>query len=235
MGERGHLTELRSGLWTFPVFNDSFCDLLEAELRHFLASGLPHTAPNTMNRYGVILSELGFGPQLLDPFVYHYVDVLATVLLPSHTGGLDSYRAFTVLYDVEQDGDRELAMHYDNAEVTLNVNIGGQWEGGQVAFHGLVTEPQSSCGAVDVVLRRGHGVFHAGLDLHQALPVMSGRRHNLIMWCRSSRKRNDRCPMCFEEPVVVPTNIFSHEGFTVPPCRVSKLGSSILGGLTSDF
>lgn len=212
----GYLTEIRDGLWTFPALTERFCDLLESELQHFRASGLPHTAPNTMNRFGFILRELGFCSGLLDPFVYEYLDVIASKLLPLYTEGLDSYRAFTVLYDYAQDGDRELALHYDNAEVTFNVNIGGDWEGGQVTFHGLDGDRPGT----DVVLRRGHGVLHAGLELHQARPITSGRRHNLIMWCRSSGVRNERCPMCFEQPKVVPTSEFSHEGFTVPPCHV---------------
>ncbi|CAE7593056.1 ogfod2 [Symbiodinium necroappetens] len=208
--------ELRPGLFTFPVFTEAFCDQLEAELGHFQASGLPRSAPNTMNRYGIIMSELGFGPELLDPFIFQYLDIIAQKLLPAFCETLDSYRAFTVLYDAEKDGDRELAMHYDNAEITLNVNIGGTWEGGQVAFYGLATREETE--AIEVALHRGHGVLHAGLELHKAQPITQGRRHNLIMWCRSSGIRNDLCPMCFEQPQVLPTNKFFHEGFSVPPC-----------------
>ncbi|CAE7775239.1 OGFOD2 [Symbiodinium microadriaticum] len=180
----------------------------QAELGHFQASGLP--------RYGIIMSELGFGPELLDPFIFQYLDIIAQKLLPAFCETLDSYRAFTVLYDAEKDGDRELAMHYDNAEITLNVNIGGTWEGGQVAFYGLATREETE--AIEVALHRGHGVLHAGLELHKAQPITQGRRHNLIMWCRSSGIRNDLCPMCFEQPQVLPTNKFFHEGFSVPPC-----------------
>jgi len=216
---KGILKEAGPGLWSFECFTVGFCNLLEAELDHFRASGLPQKAPNTMNRYGIILSELGFCPGLLDPLVFVYLDAIAGLLFPCHTETLDSYRAFTVLYDAAEDGDRELALHYDNSEVTLNVNIGGKWDGGQVTFYGLATSGIDGSGAgIDVVLDRGHGVFHAGINLHMAQPIDSGRRHNLIIWCRSSAVRNDMCPMCFKLPVVVPTTVHSHEGFTVPPC-----------------
>lgn len=33
------LEEVRPNIWTFPVFTESFCDQLEAELRHFQDSG----------------------------------------------------------------------------------------------------------------------------------------------------------------------------------------------------
>ena len=34
------LEEVRPGIWTFPVFTEAFCDQLEEELCHFLASGI---------------------------------------------------------------------------------------------------------------------------------------------------------------------------------------------------
>lgn len=194
------------------MLSGRFCDLLEAELAQFSASGLPRTQPNTMNRHGIILSELGLYPAM-EQLVVGYVDVLASALLPNHTEGLDSFRAFTVLYDTTETGDRELALHYDNSEVTLNVNIGGEWDGGQVEFEGLVTEAESE--KCSLVLARGHGVIHAGYDMHRAMPLTEGRRHNLILWCRSSAVRNERCPMCFEQPRKVRTNFFSNEGFSV--------------------
>ncbi|CAJ1356021.1 unnamed protein product [Effrenium voratum] len=215
------LEEHRPGLWTFPVFSEAFCDLIEAELSNFNASGLPRTAPNSMNRFGVIMSELGFCEGLLDPLVFEYVNVMAGRLLSAFCETLDSYRAFTVLYEAKEASDKELATHYDNAEVTLNINIGGTWQGGNVVFYGLATANERP--PTEVVLRRGHGVFHAGLELHRATPISQGRRHNLILWCRSSGIRNDLCPMCFRQPSVVPTNTFHHEGFTVPPCETGDL------------
>ena len=74
------------------------------------------------------------GEHLLDPLIYDYVNVIASRLLPAFCETLDSYRAFTVLYDSTANGDKDLAMHYDNAEVTLNINIGGTWGGGNVAW-----------------------------------------------------------------------------------------------------
>ena len=59
--------------------------------------------------------------------------------------------------------------------------------------------------------------------LHKATPISNGRRHNLILWCRSSDVRNDLCPMCFQQPNVVPTNRYYHEGFSVPPCKPSMV------------
>ena len=90
--------------------------------------------------------------------------MVAARLLPAFCETLDSYRAFTVLYDSTADGDKELAMHYDNAEVTLNINIGGTWGGGNVVYYGLATNKDDGK-SVEAQLRRGWGVFHAGLEL----------------------------------------------------------------------
>mmetsp|Transcript_55493 Transcript_55493/g.162113 ORF Transcript_55493/g.162113 Transcript_55493/m.162113 type:complete len:355 (+) Transcript_55493:83-1147(+) len=220
LAERGILTPLRPMLWKFSVLTPEFCDLFEAEVAHFEASDLPKARPNTMNRYGVILRELGLCGGLLDPLVRDFVDPVAAKLLPMCADGLDSYRAFTVKYEASDDGDRQLAQHYDNAEVTLNINVGGQWTGGQVTFFGLVGYEGEA--PLSVALERGHGVLHAGRELHQAEPVETGRRQNLILWCRSSEVRNAECPMCFMPPRVLPTNEYTDEGFTVPPCRLSR-------------
>lgn len=64
--------------------------------------------------------------------------------------------------------------------------------------------------------------------LHKATPISNGRRHNLILWCRSSGVRNDFCPMCFSQPNVVPTNRYYHEGFTVPPCEPAVMEASMM-------
>merc|ERR1719330_605534 len=163
--KRGLLTEVGPELFTFQVFTPRFCNLLEEELSNFAASGLPKSAPNTMNRHGVILSELGFCPDFLDPLVSDYIEVLASKLLPRHSQGLDSYRAFTVLYEAVDDGDRALSSHYDNAEVTLNVNIGGEWAGGAIAFEGLVTEEEDEANRFEIALKQGEGLLHAGLNM----------------------------------------------------------------------
>jgi len=214
--QREVVREIRPGLWTFRVLTKEFCDLLEEELDNFRKSGLPCARPNTMNRQGILLGELGFKERLFDPLVADLSKVAAK-FFPFRTEDLDSYRVFTVLYNFAEDGDRQLATHYDNAEVTLNINIGGAWEGGQVRFFGDA-DAQTRAEETAVDLELGYGVLHAGIELHQAEPITSGRRHNLIFWCRSSEVRNDRCPMCFDRPKVVQTNAHMHEGFTSPPC-----------------
>jgi hypothetical protein len=44
------------------------------------------------------------------------------------------------------------------------------------------------------------GILHRGQHLHGTEPIESGERYNLIIWMRSSSKRNEICPMCWRKP-----------------------------------
>ena len=58
---------------------------------------------------------------------------LARLLFPVWVDeGLDSHKAFIVRYATGEDVD--LSYHFDNAEVTLNVNLGKQFNGGNLYF-----------------------------------------------------------------------------------------------------
>ena len=104
------------------------------------------------------------------------------------------------------------------AEVTLNVNIGGTWEGGfradktslpnlpivqdgmrknmlltgHVAYYGLATSKDESP-PFEVPLRKGHGVFHAGLELHKARHLRDAARH-VQQFCNKAELRCSGAP-----------------------------------------
>ena len=45
----------------------------EEEVRHFNASNMPKTRPNTMNEHGVLMRELGLYEGTLDPLLQEYI------------------------------------------------------------------------------------------------------------------------------------------------------------------
>ena len=62
---------------------------------------------------------------------------MSYILYPEHVGrsGLDSQRVFIVAYSAESShGDIGLSYHYDNAEVTLNVSLGKEYNDGELYF-----------------------------------------------------------------------------------------------------
>ena len=82
----------------------------------------------------ILVSELGFDSEFLDKLRQEYLQPVASLLYPEWVGpsGLDSHKAFTVSYTLG--GDCDLAYHYDNAEVTLNVCLGTSFTGGELSF-----------------------------------------------------------------------------------------------------
>ena len=71
----------------------------------------------------------------------------------------------------------------------------------------------------EMIHQVGYGCLHRGQQMHGALPIQSGERHNMILWMRSSQTRNKCCPMCNEEPNLVEVN-GTGDGFTVPTVSV---------------
>ena len=192
---------LAEGVYVLRVFSERFCALLCEELDAFAASGLPCGRPNSMNRYGALLDELGFAPGLLNPLVSDWLRPLCAALEPLAAAGgasVDSHKSFVVTYRLGEDED--LAQHYDNSEVTLNVNLGLDFDEGELVFYGdkrtataspIASHDWAEAGGV------GHAVLHLGSHVHAALPISSGERRNLVVWMRSSRWRHiEGCAMC---------------------------------------
>lgn len=84
----------------------------------------------------ILLDEVGFYKKFVTPLREKYLNCVAGLLYPDWVGrGLDSHKAFTVQYKETEDVD--LAQHYDNAEVTLNVCLGKDFEDGSLYFGGM--------------------------------------------------------------------------------------------------
>ncbi|XP_071093152.1 2-oxoglutarate and iron-dependent oxygenase domain-containing protein 2-like [Haliotis cracherodii] len=198
-------------MYMFQVFQQSFCDLFLEELEHFENSDCPKGRPNTMNKYGILLNELGFDEDFINPLRENYLTPITSILFPDWGGNdLDSHKAFIVTYKLGDDLD--LSYHYDNAEITLNVALGKVFDGGSLYFGDMRTERRT-----ETYRRYDHeplfGLLHRGQHLHGAMPIEDGERYNLIIWMRSSWVRNQRCPMCDDEPDLVGAVGFG-DGFT---------------------
>ncbi|KAL1524947.1 hypothetical protein AB1Y20_019823 [Prymnesium parvum] len=202
---------IAEGVYALQVFSQEFCALLCDELDHFSASGLPAGRPNSMNNAGVLLDELGFSPDFLEPLLREYLRPLSSALpaLASLGGAhLDHHKSFVVRYKMGE--DEELAAHYDNSEVTLNVNLGREFLGGELVFYGPKEDRSASVSAYHEWSRRGvgHGVLHIGRQVHAALPIAHGERLNFVMWLRSSTQRSiTGCPMCDQTDRLLTRNI----------------------------
>jgi hypothetical protein len=180
------LTEEAPGVYSFPVLQPAFCDLLMRELAVIEASDLPKRRPNSMNNYGLILNDLM--EPLMDRVLHELIVPLARLLFPLDGGAsLDSHHSFIVEY--RPDADTHLDMHTDDAEVTLNVCISRTFTGGALAFCGLRGAQDHRVLSKKMDHVQGRGVLHLGIHRHGALDVESGHRANVIVWCRSCKHR----------------------------------------------
>jgi hypothetical protein len=140
-----------------------------------------------MNRYGLILSDIGLSP-VLDWITRQVVRPLAAALYGDLGGGqIEEHHGFIVEYG--RDGDRSLDFHVDDADVTLNLCLGEEFTGGGLFFEGLRCERhrQDRCRPEERFVHEhapGTALLHAGSHRHGARPLASGRRVNLILWCR---------------------------------------------------
>eukprot|EP01118_Nematostelium_gracile_P017231 TRINITY_DN72_c0_g1_i1.p1 TRINITY_DN72_c0_g1~~TRINITY_DN72_c0_g1_i1.p1 ORF type:complete len:348 (-),score=86.27 TRINITY_DN72_c0_g1_i1:47-1069(-) len=181
--------ETETGIYSFRMFTDKFCRELVEELQHFEASGLPIMRPNSMNNYGAILDDFGFYPFFEK--LREYIMPLSELLYGERGSKLDSHHAFIVQYKLTE--DRDLDFHYDDSEVTLNICLGKQFEGGTLYFRGLLEDPKTHKEDFEFTHQPGIGLIHIGKHRHGANAIKSGERYNLIVWYRSSAQRMLQC------------------------------------------
>jgi hypothetical protein len=75
-----------------------------------------------MNKNGILLDDLPF----MDEFALQLRQAVSPVfqrLYPDLKGEFDSHKTFSVFYSSSEGFDKDLALHFDNSEVTLNVSL----------------------------------------------------------------------------------------------------------------
>ena len=88
-------------VFSMRVFKPNFCDRLLEELKNFKTSGIPHEQPNSMNRHGVILDEIGF-QKFVDDLRTQFIQPWARKLYGDENLELDSHKAFVVKYAMNE-------------------------------------------------------------------------------------------------------------------------------------
>lgn len=202
---RERLQEPHPQIYTFPMVRLDFCEALIEEVKSFEcwceSKDLDKLRPNSMNNYGVILDTFGL-ENCLQTLMEEVVTPFARTLFADVGGNsLDQHHGFTVEYALGK--DLELGFHVDASDVTLNVCLGSDFLGGDLYFRGIrcfvcqqtEARPEEEFAIPQVP---GRAILHRGKHRHGAKPVTEGERHNLILWCNSSRYNAslepDRCP-----------------------------------------
>ncbi len=183
-------------VYTFRLLTDAALARFDREIderaNRARAAGLELEAPNGMHEYGFVLDGLGFRARLED-VMSRLLAPLCRSLYPDLGGGeLDQHHGFLVEY--ARDKDEDLGFHVDDSEVTLNLCLGREFEGGDLYFRGLrcprhmqtLPEPHES---YEYPHEPGVALIHAGKHRHGVDYLRSGLRRNLILWCRNSSYR----------------------------------------------
>ena len=164
------ITEVCPGVFKFKMLDRATCKVILDEVdKH------PSEAPNSMNRYGQVLKDIGMG-RLCDELLHEVVNPLVRRFYPG-IGLLKKTHGFIVNYNPKKQGSLDL--HYDESVVTLNVCLGRKFTGGKLVFH----EDDGKVMAT-VEHKVGTAVLHLGEHQHQARALKSGNRSNLILWCK---------------------------------------------------
>ena len=190
------------GLWALPVLDPTWCAHHRSEVASYRAwaarARVEVVAPNSMNRYGLVLDSEVDGdaptPRLLDlaPLRVALAPLTARLFPEVGGGALDSHHGFVVSYAMN--GDVDLSFHADDAEVTLNLCLGGGFEGGELWFEGRRCFSHHDDAArpgepFTWVHEPGVALLHAGAHRHGARPIRQGSRDNLILWMRAGGLR----------------------------------------------
>lgn len=190
------MTEPSPGIFTFNMLQPAFCSKMLDEVEHFerwaAEARIKIMRPNTMNKYGAVLDDIGM-ENMLDQLMSKFISPVASLLFMEVGGSsLDTHHGFVVEYSMDR--DLELGFHVDDSEVTLNVCLGKEFNGGELFFRGVRCDKHVN-GEVrpEEVLEYSHvpgrAILHAGRHRHGAKAITSGQRTNLILWCRSSEFR----------------------------------------------
>ncbi len=185
------VTEEHPGIYSFEMLQPNFCNQFLDEIVSYESwckkERLDLQPPNSMNNYGVILDDLGFS-HFLKELMTRYVAPLSGLLFKDVGGdSLDENHGFIVEYGMK--GDTSLGFHTDDSEVTLNVCLGKHFTGGTLYFEGLRGHRCQE--HIEIMHKIGRAILIQGQQMHGANDITSGERYNLIMWCKSTKYRQE--------------------------------------------
>jgi hypothetical protein len=189
---QGVLAEDMPGVFSMPTFSRDLCDMIIAETEHFIAyataNDVPIHRPNSMNRYGLVLGLIGMADTLSDLQTRHLLP-LSRVMFPVEGSAFSGHHTFIISY--EKSKDRSLDMHTDDSDITWNICLGKEgFTGSGLTFCGRIAEKDHRKFSGTYTHQLGRAVIHSGQQRHGADNILSGERHNMVMWCKNETYRN---------------------------------------------
>jgi hypothetical protein len=189
--QSNHLTEIANNIYSIPCFSLEFCQILLNECERYIQyanrNNIPIHRPNSMNRYGLVLTKIGMNPWITN-LQQKYLLPISRKFFPMEASEFTSHHSFIVSYEPQR--DRSLDLHTDDSDVTWNFCLGKEFSGSGLTFCGQIGKADHRQYKCSYQHRLGHAVIHLGQQRHGAENISSGERHNLIVWCRNDVYRS---------------------------------------------
>ncbi len=190
----GFLEPEMPNIYSCKIFSDKFCKLLLEEVNYFEEKYQKQLRPNSMNNNGVVLDEIGLH-SVMDVFVKDYFSYFARILNKDQYT-IDDHHSFAVEYAASGEKDKDLSVHVDDSELTINLCLGKEgFEGGEVFFLGMQGKPIQMENYGEIEHEIGRCILHDGKHMHGSKTLLKGERTNLIIWLRSTEYREKNPPM----------------------------------------
>jgi len=192
-------------VYSFPILSESFCMKLKDALKHIIdQSKMDETHLEDFGKRPIDLDSAGFS--WVNNLLFHLVMRPLSRQLFGTTEGFDDLdwrQGYIAGYSSQPSENKgaqrhRLVPHTDDSEVTLNVGMGDDFEGGDLSFWNLRGTQEEGNHVGEFHPRIGHAMLHSGRHLHEVKEVTKGDRYAMIIWARSwGSLRNTTCPCCW--------------------------------------
>lgn len=136
-----------------------------------------------MNRYGMVLTDIGMNHCFID-LLNNYLRPIFESVYPELLPKITHCHPFIVMYRTNK--QKDLGFHYDEAILTMNLCLGENFVGGDLYFKGIKGDPSTHEEHFIYSHVTGQAIVHRGDHMHGALPITEGDRTNLIIWYQGS-------------------------------------------------
>lgn len=173
----------KEGVHKIQLFTSEFIDLFLEELAYQEESNIPMRRPNGMNRYGCLLSQLGFG-DMVKELSDRVLRPMAHILFPDRVAVGDIAAEYGFMVQYHPDADVNLAEHADASAITINVCLQPSTEHSPLYFKNVreLGQREEDVVPTNVSLdTAGMAVIHLGQHLHGVSKVTSARS-NMVVW-----------------------------------------------------
>ena len=195
------------GIFSIQLFTKEACEYLIEKTKCFAQYIHTYSEGSLMMEFKRRPPPLFYmGLEFLDQLLLYIVNIIAPLVFPEYVNhsALDWSHGYVVGYSdaakatevaVQRSG---LITHTDDSEVTCNLALNDNYQGGELVMGGLRGDDDVDEMKLKIKKSIGTLILHAGRRLHEVAPVQKGTRFHLICWTRNlAGVRSRVCPCCW--------------------------------------